>query len=420
MALVVVLWVGVLAGLLLVGVRQGASVELAVGHNELGAVQAHWLARAGVEQARATLADDGRADDSPFDLWYHDEAQFRDVELSTGRFSVVAPPDPDASHIDPTLPRYGVTDLAGRLNVNDADRRQLARLPEITDAIVASILDWRDTNHNTRPGGAESNHYSRLDYPYEPRNGPLETVAELRLIKDIDEVVYGGDPEAFDRTLQRGLADWTTIYSYETNLDALGMERVNINSANASTLQSEFQFSADLAEAVVDARRNEFDSLMDLLEVQVSGSGSGDDEEGDTDSGGEQDSVTAIDLDWLGNHLDRLTLSDDERQPARVNVNTASREVLMTLPGVTQVMAERIIAHRDSDAGPFTNVGELRTSGAVDDAVFRQMAERVTVRSQVFEIRAVGESSHGVRQEIVAVVDREASPARIVYWYQSE
>lgn len=43
---------------------------------------------------------------------------------------------------------------------------------------------------------------------------------------------------------------------------------------------------------------------------------------------------------------------------AAVNINTATAEQLQTLPGIGQVLAERIIAYRDANGG-FSTVGEL-------------------------------------------------------------
>ena len=48
------LWVVLVALLLLVSVQKGAQVELTAAYGELSAVQAHWMARAGVERAIST------------------------------------------------------------------------------------------------------------------------------------------------------------------------------------------------------------------------------------------------------------------------------------------------------------------------------------------------------------------------------
>ena len=106
-ALVAVMWVVVIAGLMLLGVRKAAQVNLAMAHNELESVRAHWLARAGIEKAIAVLAEDGTAVDGAWDYWYSDSTSFHRIEMRRGEFSVTGPP---GAWDDPRVGRYGVTD----------------------------------------------------------------------------------------------------------------------------------------------------------------------------------------------------------------------------------------------------------------------------------------------------------------------
>jgi len=115
-----------------------------------------------------------------------------------------------------------------------------------------------------------------------------------------------------------------------------------------------------------------------------------------------------------------MTLSDDKRLPGRININTAPQEVLMTLPSMTAATAQAIMQRRTGGLLPFASVGELLTGETVTDEQFKAIAELVTVRSSVFEIRSTGTTTWGVRKTIVAVVDRGATPMQILYWYQSE
>jgi hypothetical protein len=114
-----------------------------------------------------------------------------------------------------------------------------------------------------------------------------------------------------------------------------------------------------------------------------------------------------------------MTVSDDQRLPARINVNTASREVLITLPEMTQDLADAIIARRSGAAGPFRSLGELLTTKTLDEKQFRQLVDRLTVRSSVFSVESTGTAAWGVRCRILAVIDRSSSPMRVVFWYQT-
>ena len=431
-----VLWLGTLAALLLVGVRHAAMVDRSAGRAALATVQAHWLARAGAEQAMAILQDDGQDVDSSFDLWHHDEPLFKEVELATGRFSVVAPA-PREEDESGKATRYGVLDLAGMLDMNGAGAEQMTLLPDLPEGVVPSIIDWRDQDSQATPGGAESTYYQRLDFPYEANNRPMETLEELRLVKDVDRKVFFGEDVNLDGVLQGhendgalnppeddadgrldlGLAGRVTVHGYDANTDALGVKRLNVNKASENDFKTRLSFSTPLARAAAARRNGNYRNLMALLDVkpeQQRGRG------GEQQQASDPNEVTAIDLDWLGEHLDELTLSDDDRLPARINVNTASRDVLLTLPKMTEDAADAIIRYRGSDAGPFERVGDLRSSGSVNDELFKAIAEKVTVRSHVFRIDARGVSKSGVRQRLVVVIDRKDVPAKVLYWRQGE
>jgi len=463
-ALIAVMWVALIGGIVLLGAGREVRVHVAMAYNELGAVQAHWLARAGVEQAMAILEDDDAGTDSTEDLWYDDLLTLKDIELGGGQFSVLAPA---RSTERPRQPRYGLIDHAGRANLNLVDAGQLKKLADLSDMQVASLIDWRDGDDKILPGGAEQSHYEYLRYPYKIRNGPLTTIRELLLVRGMDLETFGGEdvngngvldmaendlkvshpPDNGDGKLDVGLAGLTTVYSYERNVDSFGGQRLNLNGVTSKELTDQFSFTDALARAVEQkGKSNGFKKVMDLLEVKVSGRGrprgprgavgpiieSGGDESSSGGSpggadrgeeageGGEEGKVNKITLDWLADHLDELTVSDEPRLPGRINVNTAAREVLLTLPRMTEEIAESIINRRESADGAIESVGDLFRNGMVKEDVFKALAESATVRSNVFEIRSSAVTSSGVRKTIVAVVDRGSEPMTVLYWYQGE
>lgn len=440
-ALVAVMWVVVIAALMLLGVRKGAHVNLGMAHNELESVRAHWLARAGIEKAIAVLAADDTAVDGAWDYWYSDRISFYQIEMHRGEFSVIAPP---SAWDNPRTTRYGVIDHSGRVNLNTADRTQLKSLRDLADWEVDSLLDWRDEDSNALPGGAEAQYYQQLGYPYEIRNGPLQTMGELRLVRGMDANVVDGEDangngildeneddgiasaprDDANGQLSPGMSALCTVYSYEQNRDAMGQERVNVNTTDKETLTERFDFSDALADAIISHNASggesgrggpsrRFNNLMDLSDVRVQQQSSS----GNSD---QQNKVDNITLKWLAEHLDELTLTDDDRLVGRINVNTAAREVLLSLPEMTPATTEAILRRQDSGEGPFQGVGELLTDNILTDKQFKAVAEKLTVRSNVFEIRSLGSTSRGVRQEIVVIVDRGTNPISVLYWHQSE
>ncbi len=61
-----------------------------------------------------------------------------------------------------------------------------------------------------------------------------------------------------------------------------------------------------------------------------------------------------------------------------VNVNTASATDLEALPGIGEVIAQRIIDHRTAN-GPFTSVDQLVDVSGIGDAILDSIRELVTV-----------------------------------------
>ena len=94
----------------------------------------------------------------------------------------------------------------------------------------------------------------------------------------------------------------------------------------------------------------------------------------------------------------------------------------MTLPGVDAPLAEDILAKRQSADYPegFTSVAEIMYVPGITVETFKQMAELITVRSNVFTIRSCGEAERtGMRHYVEAVVARTRSDLTVLYWKEN-
>lgn len=151
-----------------------------------------------------------------------------------------------------------ISDESGKINVNkitDDTRASFVkflvayRLEElVAETITDSILDWLDEDDLHRINGAEKGFYATLPEPYEPKNGPFESIEELTLVKGITPQIFGL------------LRDHLTIY---------GSGKININFASREVLLSVPGMTMEMAETIVQLRkkRGKIGKLSTLKEI---------------------------------------------------------------------------------------------------------------------------------------------------------
>ncbi|MFW0859902.1 MAG: helix-hairpin-helix domain-containing protein [Dehalococcoidia bacterium] len=64
--------------------------------------------------------------------------------------------------------------------------------------------------------------------------------------------------------------------------------------------------------------------------------------------------------------------------PQRININTAEIWLLRALPGIGDVLAERIIEYR-TEHGPFGSIEELKRVRGIRESVFEKLKDKITV-----------------------------------------
>jgi len=74
------------------------------------------------------------------------------------------------------------------------------------------------------------------------------------------------------------------------------------------------------------------------------------------------------------------TFLDVDGIDGRINLNTASAEALTELPGIGEVLADRIVAHRE-EHGPFGSLSELKTINGIGDALVERIRDLVTLEN---------------------------------------
>ena len=136
---------------------------------------------------------------------------------------------------------FEVRDLGTALNVNLASESQFRRLflaldVDYREADIAaqSIADWIDADDLHRARGAEREYYLALPFPYEPRNGPITDLAELRRVRGLSGELY--DLAA-------------------SHLSVEGDGRINLNAAPEPVLAAVPGLGPEAVRVVLDTRR---------------------------------------------------------------------------------------------------------------------------------------------------------------------
>jgi general secretion pathway protein K len=140
--------------------------------------------------------------------------------------------------------RVAIQDELGRIDLNRADGALLTGLFQSVgldsfsaSRLVDKILDWRDSNGLNHLNGAAAPDYRAAGFAYGPRNGPFQSIDELKLVMDMT-------PELF-RRVEPAL----TVYS--------GRQFIDPQFAPREALLALPTMNPDAAASAIAARANQ-------------------------------------------------------------------------------------------------------------------------------------------------------------------
>jgi len=421
LVLIAVLWVAVVLIVIVVSAGRNSQLDTKVRFANTDQMYRKWASRAGVEKAVAILnTDQSKGSDSLTDSWCDNDEELRNIALGQCRVSV------------------DVIDEAGKLNINTATKKQLLGLDNMTEEIADAIIDWRDKNDTPSQTGAEGGYYENLRHGYKIRNGPLRTIRELLLVKDVTpELLYGEDRnfngkldynerdgqaslplDNGDDKLDEGWIAYLTCYSVDNNKDAQGDDRVDINEADEAKLEKSLDIKKSYAKWIVENRskdKEKYKSIADLIN----------DKSPKKSPDKESKTAEPLSLEVFSKIADKLTITKDKQIVGRVNINTAPKIVLACLLGGdddAKKLADEIITYRQGLTDGMDSIADLLQVPSMKVETFREIANHITTRSDIFMIRSVAAAENnttgGLTSQTEALINRNMNPYETLYSYQ--
>lgn len=388
---------------------------------------------------------------------------------SRGSFAIISPNLDDVGNLGGT--RFGLEDESTRLNLNtllisektmpDVGRTFLMALPGMTEDVADAILDWLDADDEPRELGAEIDYYSALAPAYAPKNGPLETVEELLLVRGVTpQLLFGADinrngqldphEQTDDSTSAadyRGWSAYLTLHSMEWNVNPDGKQRVYLNQPDLQKLSDELSevFPADWVTYIIAYRQGGpytgtvrspvslSGKTLDLTKPAKTPIGQVLDLVGSnvrhTFQGDETTSIVAspfgAGLIEMGASMpilmDNVTVNPAPTIPGRININQASATVLAGIPGMTPEIAEQIVSLRDVAPDPGKPARRHETwllqEAVVDMATMKLLMPFVTGGGDVYRAQVVGYYQGGQAASRSEVIFDATTPLpRLLFW----
>jgi general secretion pathway protein K len=237
-------------------------VETKLARNSTSELEMEWLGRSGVELARYVLALQLNIADEPYDalnqVWAGGPGgmstsnsplatiSLKNHKLGNGTYSVT------------------ITDLERKLNINAA-----ANSPEIlqqafilmgadvgdASQVIAAIQDWIDADDDPHIGGTESSYYQGLQPPYLAKNGPIDDISELLLIRGVTpEMYFGRTADTVPQGNPVGLPPPAPSVGLVNLFTPISTGKINVNTASAEVFQMIPGIDENMAAQMMQAR----------------------------------------------------------------------------------------------------------------------------------------------------------------------
>ena len=433
--LVIVLWIALGLVSITLYFANSMSLELRAADNRVAGLTADQAIEGGIRYVQYVLSTLGTNGTVPDITSYQSEA----VPIGDSHIWLIGRAGDYQSQTQPDQVFFGLIDEGSKLNLNTITVERLDLLTNMTPELAANIIDWRNTNGTTSANGDGPTVYSQLQPPYLCKNGPYESIDELRLVYPMDvgtlvaeDFNRNGalDPSETDTNRNNmvdfGLLEYVTVYTREPNKRPDGSSRVSVSVVTPASSELRTLLQTNLT----GGRLTTVMTAVGLVASTPPGrQGPG---QGGGNAGGPGAVVPRIFASPLQFYL-RSGMTADEFAPiansltvangsyiyGRVNVNTASPAVLTTLPGITSDIVPQLITYRQSYPDKLTSIAWIadalgRTGSAL--TTLAAAGDLITTQSYQFtaDIAALGPYGRGYRR-IKCVLDTSSGAPQIIY-----
>jgi hypothetical protein len=258
---------------------------------------------------------------------------------------------------------------AALLDLNEIDAEMLAATNVVDSALAQQIIDHRD--------GASAGRFDSLAdvcaVPgIEPRLvfGPPGRFDVMNQAQQPRESRSEGAPSRSDDAPPQALSDVATVFGFEPAIQRNEKQRINLN----------VPWSDELGRRVDERFGEGTSSVLKRLFDEI-----------DFDEEARLVQVLIrfdVDLEDWAEILDVLTTEPGQLHFGRVDINTASREVLAALPGIEPEQAAQIVQMRDSlDAEERATMLWPALHDILPREAYVELAGRLTTRSWTYRVR---------------------------------
>ena len=267
--------------------------------------------------------------------------------------------------------RMQVIDGSSFVNTSNLNSTWLNNLP-MTQEQIDAYLDYTTAGETPRSDGGKDQYYNALLVPYNAKLGPLDTLDELLNIRYFTPQSLYLPPTNVVSTVsfvagqsgqQPSLSDLLTTYSYSPNVrpGPLGQQQARININTVTQAQLRGLGLSTRAQTTILGNRN-WTSMGAILRGIPS----------------VQDQRII---------LDTIATSAATRRPGLINLNTASQNVLATVPNLTPDMVQAILQQQQQG---LTSLSSVLTISGFTGNVLTQTIDNFTVESSTFIVRVIG------------------------------